>query len=179
MLAGLLMLEERKHPTLNIICRSDGMVFVPESHHVNYTRPAHWTKGCIYKNKSYEYYVVSVNGKRYKVHRLICEAFHKNPEQKPFVDHIDRNPKNNKPKNLRFANAVENRRNREDFIQCRIRLNLPEDATPKERGNAACLEYYRKNADKERERGRKRYWSNPVHERERSRERYYRRKSLT
>lgn len=50
-------------------------------------------------------------GKRYKVHRLLASAFIPNPENKPTVDHIDRNRRNNNLENLRWATYSEQRGN--------------------------------------------------------------------
>ena len=47
-----------------------------------------------------------------KVHRLVAEAFCKNPDGKLLVDHIDMNPQNNHYTNLRWTTCSENNRNR-------------------------------------------------------------------
>ena len=67
------------------------------------------------------YHVVSLaegskygEGKQYtkQVHRLVAEAFiGKAPEDKQFIDHIDTNPLNNVPENLRWVTAEENANN--------------------------------------------------------------------
>lgn len=48
-------------------------------------------------------------GLNYKVHRLVCEAFNGPP---PFVEavcmHLDENPRNNRPENLKWGTQKEN-----------------------------------------------------------------------
>ena len=51
--------------------------------------------------------------KHMKTHRLIAMAFIPNPEDKDFVDHIDRNRSNNNIDNLRWVTNIENCQNRE------------------------------------------------------------------
>lgn len=58
----------------------------------------------------YEVYISKDGGKQFhkKIHRLVAEAFIPNPDNKPEIDHIDKNPANNHVDNLRWATRSEN-----------------------------------------------------------------------
>lgn len=87
----------KMHPVLGILVCTDGHVMVPQSG----TNKAHWTYG---SPDSHGYLGVKINGKRYRVHRLVAETFLDNPEGLPTVDHYpDRTPSNNAVTNLRWA----------------------------------------------------------------------------
>jgi hypothetical protein len=49
--------------------------------------------------------------KFFRLHRLIALAYIPNPDNKPFIDHINRNRGDNRIENLRWATLSENGRN--------------------------------------------------------------------
>lgn len=105
----------KEHPILKgLLVRSDGAIFIPYIK----CHPAHWTYG---SKKDKGYRTVGYNYKRYSVHRLVAETFIPNPENKPEVDHIDRNPSNNNVSNLRWVTVRENNNNRKDNLDIELR----------------------------------------------------------
>jgi hypothetical protein len=61
------------------------------------------------RNKNRKYLSVALDKKVYQAHRLICAAFHGNPPVgKPEVMHMDNNPCNNEPENLKWGTHAEN-----------------------------------------------------------------------
>jgi hypothetical protein len=67
------------------------------------------------KKKMYYSFVLYTDNKNYinkKAHTLVAEAFLKNPDNKPTVDHIDRNKLNNITSNLRWSTHKEQAANR-------------------------------------------------------------------
>lgn len=62
-------------------------------------------------HKEHEYVSISIHGHvhRFQVHRLVAFAFIPNPENKPIVHHIDKNPLNNKVDNLMWVTEVEHK----------------------------------------------------------------------
>ena len=63
-----------------------------------------------YINK-YGYKGLRINGKFTLLHRLVATIWIPNPENKPQVDHIDRNKLNNSVNNLRWVTQQENMNN--------------------------------------------------------------------
>lgn len=61
-----------------------------------------------------EGYVYVVLNKTYLLHRLIAQTFVENPENKPFVNHKDRNRSNNKITNLEWVTQEENCKHAKD-----------------------------------------------------------------
>ena len=69
-------------------------------------------------SKGYLRVYLSKNGKRkhHKVHRLVARAFIPNPENKPQVNHIDGNKKNNSITNLEWVTDTENKERRKEIL---------------------------------------------------------------
>jgi len=57
------------------------------------------------------YVICCMNNKPYRKHRVVAQQFIPNPDNKPFVDHIDHNRSNNHLTNLRWVSASENSKN--------------------------------------------------------------------
>ena len=55
---------------------------------------------------------IIIKKKNYLIHVLVAKAFLPNPENKPQIDHIDRNKLNNSVDNLRWVTISENNINR-------------------------------------------------------------------
>jgi len=95
-----------EHPIHEIECSDHGRVRL--------LRTGRILKGSASLKKSrHRYWVITLGYQKFYTHRLIAETFIENPEDKPTVDHIDRNPSNNRLDNLRWATHKEQSANTE------------------------------------------------------------------
>lgn len=107
----------RQHPTLGILVGTDGHILHPAYGKI----PAYWTYGY---DLGKGYKGIRINGRIYKVHRLIAETFIPNPESKPEIDHINRNPSDNRVENLRWFTRIENNRNTRSNDKCKSKYGI-------------------------------------------------------
>ena len=63
-------------------------------------------------DKGNGYIRIRLNGKYFYKHRAVAEQWLPNPDNLPFVDHIDRDPGNYHLSNLRWVSISENNRNK-------------------------------------------------------------------
>lgn len=102
----VIMIKILQHPTLpGVLVSSDGKIYVPKRHN----KKGHWTYG---SNTAGGYLKVTIDGVQYRVHRLVAETFISNPENKPQIDHKNRNKTDNSVDNLEWVTATENCYNR-------------------------------------------------------------------
>ena len=82
--------------------------------YLNKTKKHGDTQAIMYTAKGYG--MCKVNSKAVAVARLVAKAFIPNPDNKPQVDHINRNRADNRVENLRWTTGKENIANCNRFI---------------------------------------------------------------
>lgn len=90
------------------ICEFYRDYWIVENGKVISTRNTHGYRILKPRPKNGGYLFVFVDGLECAVHRLVATAFLPNPDNKPEVDHIDRDVTNNSLSNLRWVTTQEN-----------------------------------------------------------------------
>lgn len=109
-----------------------------------------------YKDKKGYYRVCGFN-----VHRMVAELFIPNPDNKPYIDHIDGNPHNNNYNNLHWVTQKENMNNpitiqrnsqaqqiAQNRLEVRQRHSIAAKKIQKEIGNRPEVRLFRSNSVK-------------------------------
>lgn len=93
--------------------------YVKQSEHLRYVKPR--IKKIIVGRYGYPMVTLCKDGesRQYRVHRIIADAFIPNPDNKPFVDHINTDRDDFRIENLRWVDAGENARNPNTMTHCR------------------------------------------------------------
>ena len=94
------------------------------------------------------YPCVMLNAKPVRIHRLLAMCYIPNPNNYPWIDHIDRNRTNNDLANLRWVNASMNNRNRGKWYKKDakyIHLNSYTDKKNKKTYNYYIVQYLNKD----------------------------------
>lgn len=88
---------------------SEGRVRVKyDNHHFEDGKRGYYEREIVGSVHSDGYLFVTIKGKQYRKHRLVAELFVPNPNDKPFVNHIDGNKQNNRVENLEWCTQKEN-----------------------------------------------------------------------
>ena len=70
----------------------------------------HYIVSIWHNDKGYNY--ITLNGKKFKYHRVIALQWLDNPNNLPEIDHLDRNKDNNRIQNLRWVSRKTNQENK-------------------------------------------------------------------
>lgn len=120
----------KKHPYLDIEVSYDGMIHRPEKRtDRQLVRKEAWTYG--HKNSD-GYMVVGVDGRTYKVHRLVFETWCGPILDGYTVDHVDRNRTNNVVSNIRLATPKQQSLNSKQHLERDKRITVSQADYPNE-----------------------------------------------
>lgn len=68
-------------------------------------------------NHNHGYSLINTSKKQYLMHRIVAETLIPNPENKPCVNHLDGDKKNNHPSNLEWCTYAENTQHMRDVLK--------------------------------------------------------------
>lgn len=138
--------ELRKHPSLPIQVRSDGLVSILTDTHNQYVT---WSTQSSFKPgwlKPQGYRCIEYKHKPYYIHELVAETFIGKRPTGMVIDHINRNKQDNHVRNLRYCTRLENAHNSDKYdIEHSYRPPMyMDDAVKKFKRKLACKKYYLK-----------------------------------
>lgn len=120
----------KKHPYLNVEVSDDGMVHRPEKRtERQVVRKEVWTYG---HTNSEGYMVIGIDGRTYKVHRLVYETWCGPILDGYTIDHIDRDRTNNVVFNLQLANPKQQCLNSKQHLTRDKRITVSQADDPNE-----------------------------------------------
>lgn len=138
------MIEIKTHPKYGCLVSSDGRVFIPAT---KFSKE-HWTKGSKTGNGYMSVSLATKDGrKNVLVHRLVAETFIENPDDKPCIDHINRNRVDNFVENLRWVTLSENQRNTKSVDRVTEEFGVHSYEDPVEYNKKNCSRWYYKHRD--------------------------------
>ena len=139
------MVDIKPHPKYGFLIASDGRVFIPAT---KFSKE-HWTKGTKTGNGYMNVRLSTKDGrKNIHVHRLVAETFIENPDNKPCIDHINRNKVDNSVENLRWVTLSENQRNTKSVDRVTEEFGVHSYEDPVEYNKKNCRRWYYANREK-------------------------------
>ena len=122
------MVRVKEHPIHKYYgCDIHGNIYTNKNNKWGYLPKGQWKKMKQTPAIKGRYFSVRINAKTTLVHRFVAETWLPNPMNKPQVNHIDNNGKNNDISNLEWVTPGENLQHRWDWHRARKEGRLDEN----------------------------------------------------